>query len=86
MRVYFSTRYDRDYRKLEKKMKSQVDERILLFIENQFHPLLNNHTLGGEYEGCRSINITGDYRAIFEPRGEVCIFIRVGTHSELYGK
>jgi len=49
------------------------------------HPLLNNHDVSKVYTGCRSINITGDYRAIFQDEGEIVIFITIGTHSELYG-
>lgn len=44
----------------------KADERILLFAKNPFHEILRNHSLSGEYNGCRSINITGDYRIIFE--------------------
>lgn len=67
-------------------MQECVDKRIRLFSSNPFHPLLNNHPLGGEYEGCRSINITGDYRALFYPKGQGIVFTRIGTHNELYGK
>lgn len=33
----------------------------------------------------RSINITGDYRAIYEVKDGIAYFISVGTHHELYG-
>ena len=87
MTLHFSTRYRREYKKLPVEIKRKVDERIRMFCADQFHPLLNNHQLGGEYVGQRSINITGDYRAIFEiQEGNAYVFSRVGTHSELYGK
>lgn len=31
-----------------------------------------------------SIDVTGDYRAIFEEHNDKTIFILIGTHSELY--
>ena len=31
------------------------------------------------------INVTGDYRAIYYAHGNTCIFIRIGTHPQLYG-
>lgn len=66
-------------------MQDACDERILLFLGNPFHPLLNNHALGGEYAGCRSINITGDCRAIYFVRNNnIYVFIAIGSHSELY--
>lgn len=50
-----------------------------------FHPQLSNHGLHGEYAGVRSINIGGDWRALYrcmEPG--VAIFFAVDTHSQLY--
>ena len=35
-------------------------------------------------EGCRSINITGDLRTLYETDRDRFIFIRIGTHGELY--
>ena len=52
---------------------------------NKFDMILNNHTLSGELSGCRSLNITGDVRAIYEEISENHFeFISLGTHSELY--
>ena len=85
MRIHFSTRYEKEYRRLAAKVQQQADDRIRLFLSHPFHPLLNNHPLGGKFQGCRSINVTGDYRALFEARGEIQLFIRIGTHPQLYG-
>ncbi len=66
-------------------LQNKFEERLALFVENQYHPLLNNHSLQGEWAGCRSINITGDMRAIFEEIAENNFeFIAFGSHSELY--
>ncbi|MBI4993180.1 MAG: type II toxin-antitoxin system mRNA interferase toxin, RelE/StbE family [Candidatus Magasanikbacteria bacterium] len=75
----------RAYIKQPQKIQEKFKEKRNLFIEDMFHPILNNHHLNGEYEGCRSINITGDIRAIFYVRtdGDV-VFIKIGSHSELY--
>lgn len=72
--------------KLSPKVQKQLEERLNLFTKDPFHPLLNNHELSGKYQLCRSINITGDYRAIYtqEPDGSF-VFLIVGTHAELYG-
>ncbi|MFH1192383.1 MAG: hypothetical protein V1655_02815 [bacterium] len=45
---------------------------------------LNNHPLSGKLNGLRSINVSGDCRAIFEEKLEDIIFIAIGTHSQLY--
>ena len=80
--------YDKSFRKgllkLPPKLQSKVGDKIDIFIKNPFDPILNNHALHGEYENCRSINITSDYRAIYFTKEDVAIFIRIGTHNELY--
>ena len=65
-------------------MQSRFEERLKLFLEDSFHPLLNNHQLHGEWEGYRSINITGDLRAIFKVEEETAIFVAIDTHTNLY--
>ena len=49
--------------------------------------VLNNHALNGKYGGYRSINITGDYRLIYEECGTDAVrLIDIDTHGNLYGK
>lgn len=84
MKVNYSRSFKKDYKKLNLKLRNQLRERILLFQQNQFNPLLNNHSVHHPYEGCQSININGDMRALFEISSDTALFIRVGTHSELY--
>ena len=74
----------KEYKKLSPKIKLQFKVRRDIFLENCFHPILNNHPLHGKYEGYNSINITGNYRAVYHMKGEIAIFIHIGTHNELY--
>jgi addiction module RelE/StbE family toxin len=76
--------FDKDYKKLTPKVKEQFKVRMNIFLVESFHPILNNHKLYGKYAGCRTINITGDYRAIYYMKGEIAVFIHIGTHPELY--
>ncbi len=69
--------------------RSAFAERSQLFQTDPFHPFLHNHALKGMYKGYRSINVTGDWRALYmESRsasGEVIIEFKLfGTHSQLY--
>lgn len=81
--------YSRNFKKMFKKhpawVQDKFDERIFLFEHNLYHPLLNNHALEGKWFGFRSINITGDIRAVFEesPKSHF-VFTAIGSHSELY--
>ncbi|MCX6755888.1 MAG: type II toxin-antitoxin system mRNA interferase toxin, RelE/StbE family [Candidatus Nomurabacteria bacterium] len=80
----YSHSFKKDYKKLPPKIKKQLGIRIEIFKLNQFDRILNNHAVHHPYTGCRSINITGDLRALYEVDGDKLIFIRIGTHSELY--
>jgi len=81
-----SKKFRKGFKKLPQSIRVKSKERVDLFQTNQFHPLLDNHLLHGEYAGCRSINITGDYRAIFYHEGIGAVrFIAIGTHHELFG-
>ena len=81
--------YDKSFIKALDKMPPGIEERfynrLFLFRENSTHPLLRNHSVDPAYPGCRSINITGDYRAIFREEDSVVTFLHIGTHSQLYG-
>jgi len=86
MLLVFARQFDKMYHRLPKSVKKHSDERILLFGKEPFHPLLNNHRLHDPYAGCRSINITGDYRAIYyHETPDVVRFIAVDTHHNLFG-
>ena len=71
--------------KLSQKQREQFYERLNIFSENSFHPILNNHQLHGKLKGQYSINITGDIRAIYEQIDEnKVLFLTIASHSKLY--
>ncbi|MBI3684971.1 type II toxin-antitoxin system YafQ family toxin [Candidatus Azambacteria bacterium] len=85
MRIELHKNFLRAYVKQPLKIKEKFKEKRNLFIEDMFHPLLNNHPLTRKYDGYRSINITGDIRAIFYVKTDGgVVFVTIGSHSELY--
>jgi YafQ family addiction module toxin component len=85
MKVRFHKNFNKQYKRLKQEQKKKVQERLTLFLENPFDPILGNHPLKGKYKGYRSINITGDLRAIYKFIDEQeCIFVAVDIHSNLY--
>lgn len=85
MRIEFHKKFTKKFVKLPKKIQEKFYERLEIFEINQFAEILNNHMLHHPFEGCRSINISGDLRALYEIKGDTYVFIRIGTHSELFG-
>ncbi len=87
MKIIFQKGFEERYKKLPSKIRIKVKERNLLFTQDQFSPILNNHPLHGKYIGYRSINIMGNLRAIYKELGNnTFLFVEIGTHSELYEK
>lgn len=88
-RISFSTRFVKHYRKAPATVQAAFNRRARLFEREPLHPTLHNHALAGEWRGYRSINVTGDWRAVYESLGKTSVewveFVAIGTHSQLYG-
>lgn len=77
--------FDKQYAKLDQKVKNQFKSRVELFKVSPYDPILRNHALKGNYLGYKSINVNGDVKALYTVEGDtVTIFAFVGTHSQLY--
>ena len=71
--------------KLPKPIKLKLVKLIHLFMDEPKNIILNNHQLNGKYSGYRSINVTGNYRMIFEELKDSSVrLIDIDTHPKLY--
>ena len=85
MQIDYSKNFLKQYSKLPKKLQIQTDKRLLLWQTNPNNPQLRDHALNGKYQGYRSIDITGDVRALYTKSGNtVVIFGFISSHSQLY--
>jgi addiction module RelE/StbE family toxin len=84
MHIDYHKNFTRSYSKLSQKLKDKFNERLKIFVDDSHAPELNNHALHGEYLGCRSINVTGDWRAVYEVREHGVRFLDIDTHGNLY--
>ena len=85
MEIHLHKTFKKQFKKLSPKIKRNYFERVELFLKDSSHELLCNHSVGYIYPNWRSINITGNYRVLFEPQDDnVVMFMKIGTHSELY--
>jgi addiction module RelE/StbE family toxin len=85
MEVIFHKNFKKQYKKLRSGERIKCEERIAIFVKNPHHSVLDNHSLGGKYKKYKSINISGDLRAIYELVAKnTALFILVDTHSNLY--
>lgn len=90
MIIKYSLVFLKTLKKLNVRIRKSFKKQILLFSKNPNDPQLNNHPLKREYQGLRSIDITADWRAIYEEKQEggeeTAYFVLIGTHKQLYGK
>ncbi|MDP3900549.1 MAG: type II toxin-antitoxin system RelE/ParE family toxin [bacterium] len=84
MQVKFHKIFKKKFKKLPPWAQKKFYERLEVFLRNDHDAVLRNHSVDKAYPNCRSINISGDYRAIYYHNGDEVIFIIIGTHAELY--
>lgn len=86
MKIEYARKFIKAYAKCPIEIKKAFNKRLKIFKNNAYSPILNNHKLTGKYSSLKSINITGDYRAIFKEieKENLVIFMLIGTHSQLY--
>ena len=85
MKARFGRRFEKQFVKLSPRVQKRFAQRLETWLADPFDPRLRNHQLRGRFEGYRSIDVTGDYRAVYQvvskQTGE---FVAIGTHSQLY--
>ncbi len=85
MQITKSKRFDKQYAKLSKKVQRQFDKRLLFFVYEPKNPLLNIHSLTGEFVGLQSFNVNADVRVMYKVQIDtVVLLVAIGTHSQLY--
>ncbi|HRN70731.1 MAG TPA: type II toxin-antitoxin system mRNA interferase toxin, RelE/StbE family [Candidatus Woesebacteria bacterium] len=88
MVIKFNKKFKKQYDKADLKIQLAFDHTIKLFLQNPFHPSLRNQQLSGKLKLYRSINITGNWKALYSESSisnkTIIIFEMLGTHSHLY--
>jgi addiction module RelE/StbE family toxin len=84
MQIVFHKKFKKAFLKLPPKVQRRFGAQLEIFCQDPYDPTLNNHALTGTLQAYRSINITGDIRAWYEVVGEEVVFLKIGSHSELY--
>lgn len=90
MNAKFSPSVQKELEKIQqkdRKLANRIEKQIALFEENPKHPSLRTHKLSGTMDNIWSISITMSIRMVyvFLDQSSV-IFVKIGTHDEIYGK
>jgi len=82
MKIYYSSKFAREYKKLPEAIKKIAEEREEIFRQNLFDSRLKTHRLTGKLKAFWSFSINFRYRIIFEIVDEKTVwFHSVGTHN-----
>ena len=82
MRIYYSSKFEREYKKLPKETKKLAEEKEAMFRKNPFDPKLNTHKLHGRLKEYWVFSVSDKYRIIFEfAEKDLIWFHSIGDHS-----
>ncbi len=82
MRIYYSSKFAREYKRLPRSIKRIAEEKEHIFRKDPFDPRLHTHKLTGALAGFWAFSLEQKYRIIFEfAKKEEIWFHSVGDHS-----
>ncbi len=82
MKIIYSSKFDKEYKKLPLRIKISAEKKEKIFKKDPFDPSLKTHKLTGKLKEYYSFSIDYQYRIIFEiVKKDVVWFHSVGTHT-----
>lgn len=82
MKIYYSGKFAKEYKKLPLKIKKLAEKKEKLFRDDPFNPQLKTHKLTGKLKEFWAFSIDFEYRIIFEfASKDIVWFHSVGTHG-----
>ena len=84
MKIKYHRKFIKVFNKLSPKTQKTFYQKLEIFYEDKHDEILCYHQLHGQLDNLFSINITGDYRALFQEKNNIVIFMKIGRHCDLY--
>ena len=84
--VHYHRNFKKQFKRLPKNIQNKFGISLAVFLSDPYSMELNDHSLAGEWRGYRSIDITGDIRAVYKIENETNLFVAIGSHNQLYDK
>ena len=85
-----TTQYRKDLKRYKHQPKKLEDLSALLKLIKNEQPIPSKYyppPLQGQYKGCIECHIQGDFLLIwFDPKSNIIELVRLGSHSQLFGK
>ncbi len=69
------------------KLSNKFKEKVNLFSQENYNPILHDHQLCGKMKHYRSFSITGDCRVIYRVIDDNTVaFVDIGSHNQVYNQ
>jgi len=82
VRIYYSSKFASEYKKLLKSIKILAEEKERIFRQDPFDSRLNTHKLHGRLKEYWAFSVGSKYRIIFEfAESDIIWFHSIGDHS-----
>ncbi|MBI4427121.1 MAG: type II toxin-antitoxin system mRNA interferase toxin, RelE/StbE family [Candidatus Magasanikbacteria bacterium] len=86
MKINFSPRFKRAYKKLPPHIQDDFDKQIKVFMRDPNHPSLKTHKLKGRLQECLAFRLQKGYRVLFDFFSSDSVdLLDVGSH-DIYKK
>lgn len=89
-KLFLSSRYKKDFKRYQynvQKLRALKEILDMLQHEQLIPAEYQPHMLYGNYKGCMECHIQGDFLLIWvDPDTDIIELVRLGSHSELFGK
>lgn len=89
LKVEYTTQFKRDLKLARKRKKDMAAlQQVMKKIEHEeiLNPQLKDHPLTGNWKAHRELHVGPDWLLIYKliPEEKMAIFVRTGTHSDLF--
>lgn len=82
MKIVYTSKFAKEYKKLPKEIKLLAEEKEKIFRKKPFNSILDTHKLHGRFKDFWSFSIDFKYRIVFEFRENNAVyFYSIGDHS-----
>ena len=85
--LFYRNTFKKDFKRAEKQRKNLVPLKMVIELLTEEKPLpqkFKDHPLRGNYIGRRECHLEPDWLLIYLIKNENIIFIRTGTHADLF--
>ena len=81
MRIRYSPKFSRQYKKLSQEVRENAERKEKIFRKNPFDLRLKTHKLHGSDEGFMAFSVNYSFRIIFSFEEDEVVFYEIGDHD-----